>query len=181
MSVGRTIRWLLVAVALLVTAPAAPAQVNSNIAPVNLNAVLTPRLTVVASPATVNFAMLPGTVGQGDSPITIQSRWVLPIFTYIFTDCWAYFTVPGAALTNGAGNNIPAARVRGSVNGGAYNAFTNASPFSAASLRIYRVNTFFLNRNVQRTDTLALQIDTTGLGLPAGTYTGVLVIQARAL
>jgi hypothetical protein len=37
------------------------------------------------------------------------------------------------------------------------------------------------NRNAGRSDTLALQIDTTGLGLPAGTYTGVLTIQAQAI
>jgi hypothetical protein len=37
------------------------------------------------------------------------------------------------------------------------------------------------NRNSSRNDTVDLRIDTTGLGLPASTYTGVLNIQAQAI
>ena len=37
------------------------------------------------------------------------------------------------------------------------------------------------NRNSSRVDNLAMQIDTTGLGLPAGIYTGVMTIQAQAI
>jgi hypothetical protein len=37
------------------------------------------------------------------------------------------------------------------------------------------------NRNSSHSDTLNLNINTTGLALPAGTYTGTLHIQAQAL
>jgi hypothetical protein len=37
------------------------------------------------------------------------------------------------------------------------------------------------NRNGASSDTLDLRINTAGLGLPAGTYTGVLNIQAQAI
>jgi hypothetical protein len=173
-------------VALLIAATSASAQNNSNVAAVNLNAVVNPQLAVAVSPATVNFAMVPGSSDRGDSVITIQTAWNLP-FGYSFfiaqVSLWAYFTTPGAALTDGAGNNIPAANVRGSVNGGAYTPFTTAGPFSAAGLRIFSQNVITIGalRRGTRTDTLDLEIDTAGLGLPAGVYTGVLNIRAQAI
>lgn len=177
--------WVFCAVVLLF-APSATAQANSNAAGVNLNAVLNPQLTVNASPATVNFNLPPGGTDIGDSPVTISTRWILPVgFSGFFANVslWAYFTSPAAALSNGAGNNIPAARVSGSVNGGAFAPFTTAGPFSPASRRIFSqfVFTFGPFAQGQRTDSLNLQLDTSGLGLPAGAYTGVLVIQARAI
>ena len=173
--------------ALVVLAPGAGAQVNSNVAGVNLNAVLNPLLAVNATPFTVNFAMQPGASDIGDSPITINTRWILPFVPgkpNINLSLYAYFTAPAAALTNGLGNNIPASKVSGSINGGAYAAFTTASPFSAASLVIFaqQIKTTPGNPGSgQRIDSLDMQIDTSGLGLPAGTYTGVLVIRAQAI
>ena len=40
---------------------------------------------------------------------------------------------------------------------------------------------FFSNNPATRTDSLNLQINTTGLNLPAGAYTGVLHIQAQVI
>jgi hypothetical protein len=61
--------------------------------------------------------------------------------------------------------------------------FTGASPFSAnASITVVNalaINNF--NRSANRADNVALQIDTTGLNLPAGTYTGVMTVQAQAI
>ncbi|MGH9816707.1 MAG: hypothetical protein ACRD5F_00920 [Candidatus Acidiferrales bacterium] len=177
--------WVLCA-ALLLFAQSAAAQANSNAAGVNLNAVLNPQLTVNASPATVNFTLPPGGTDTGDSPVTISTRWILPFgYSFFFANVslWAYFTSPAAALSNGAGNNIPAARVSGSLNGGAFAPFTTAGPFSPASRQIFSQGVFTIPpfSQGQRTDSLNLQIDTSGLGLPAGIYTGVLVIQARAI
>lgn len=177
--------WVFCAI-LLLFAHSAGAQANSNAAGVNLNAVLNPQLTVNASPATVNFNLPPGGTDIGDSPVTISTRWILPFgFSGFFANVslWAYFTSPAAALSNGAGSNIPAARVSGSVNGGAFAPFTTAGPFSPAGRQIFSqfVLTIPPFSQGQRTDSLNLQIDTSGLGLPAGTYTGVLVIQARAI
>lgn len=180
----RYVVTMLAAMALM--APAAGAQVNSNAPGVNLNAVLNPILAVNATPFTVNFAMQPGAADIGDSPVTINTRWILPFGFSGFVanlSLYAYFTNPAAALTDGSGNNIPAANVRGSVNGGAYAPFTTPGPFSPASRVIFSQNVITIGflANGQRIDSLDLQIDTAGLGLPAGNYAGVLVIQARAI
>jgi hypothetical protein len=61
--------------------------------------------------------------------------------------------------------------------------FTGASPFSGATA-LTVVNALAItnaNRNSNRADNLALQIDTTGLGLPSGAYTGVMTIRAQAI
>lgn len=164
-----------------VAVPAARAQVSSAPAAVNLRAVINPRLAVVVTPGTVNFTLAPaGGVSTGSTPLLITTAWSLQQGTNNVT-LWAYFSAAGSALSNGA-SNIPSARVRGSVNGGAFTAFTQNSPFGAArSLRIFRQRIRNNNRVGQRSDTLNLQIDTTGLLLSPGTYTGVLNIQARAI
>jgi hypothetical protein len=95
---------------------------------------------------------------------------------------YAYFTTPAAALTDGAGDNIPSASVAGSFNGGAFTAFTGTSPFAAgSSMTLFDQFIFIFNFFGTRTDSLNLRINTTGLNLPAGTYTGLLHIQAQAL
>jgi hypothetical protein len=95
---------------------------------------------------------------------------------------YAYFTSAAAALTDGAGDNIPSTNVSGSVNGGAFGAFTGASPFAAASsVTISTIRILGNNKSGNQSDTLNMRINTTGLNLPAGNYTGVLTIQAQAL
>ncbi len=180
------IRVLLLALAALFAASSANAQLNSNRPTVNLNAVVSPSLAVAASPATVNFNGLPNTVVNGNVPVSITTAWNMPVgFSGFVADisCWAYFTAPAVALTNGAGSNIPANRVSGSVNGGAFAPFNTVGPFSTASRQIFAQTVLSLGGLTQssRTDSLALRIDTTGMGLPAGVYTGVLRIQARAI
>ena len=95
---------------------------------------------------------------------------------------YAYFANPAAALTDGANDNIPSASVSGSYNGGAFTAFSGSSPLAAgSSLTLFNQFFFiFFTNPGARTDTLNLQINTTGLNLPAATYTGVLHIQAQA-
>ena len=174
--------WLLALLALSqVVALPAQAQVSSARPTVNLRAVINPRLAVVVTPGNVNFILpFTGGVSNGDAPLQITTAWSLPRGTNNVT-LWAYFSNRLSALSNGT-NNIPSARVRGSVNGGGFNAFTRNSPFGAArSLRIFRQRIRNNNRIGQRSDTLSLQINTVGLPLSPGTYTGVLLIQARAI
>jgi hypothetical protein len=159
----------------------AGAQLNSNPAAVNLNAVLTSGLTIIAAPGLVNFNLVRNGTATGSSPVTIMTSWRLPLVFGNIVE-YAYFTNAAAALTDGAGDNIPSASVSGSFNGGAYTAFTGASPLAAGS-SITLFNQFFFiffTNPGTRTDTLNLQINTTGLNLPAATYTGVLHIQAQA-
>jgi hypothetical protein len=119
--------------------------------------------------------------------INITTSWSLPT-RYTAVQEFAYFNSSAAALTDGAADNIPSAKVSGSANGAAFATFTGASPFAAgSSLQIFSTDPAGGNNqnnggnNTQtRTDTLSLRIDTTGLNLPAGTYTGILNIRAQA-
>jgi hypothetical protein len=84
--------------------------------------------------------------------------------------------------TSNATYTIPVGSVTGSVNGGAATAFTGTSPFATgSSLNVAHVNITGVNKNSSESDSLALTVDTTGAGLPAGTYTGTLFIQAQAI
>jgi hypothetical protein len=172
---------LLLASSFLFACPGARAQLNANIANVNLTATLSTSLTVSATPGLVNFALVPNGTANGSSTITITTAWTLQPSVGAVT-CYAYFIAPGTALSDGAGDNIPSANVSGSADAGAFAAFTANSPFAAgSSLQIFRERIIGTNKTKTRSDTLNLQISTAGLALPAGTYTGVLRIQAQAL
>jgi hypothetical protein len=158
------------------------AQLNSKTAAVSLNAALSSSITVTAAPGLVNFNLPPSGVANGSVPVSITTSWVLPVLFGQVTE-YGYFANPAAALADGVGDNIPSANVSGSFDGGAFTVFTGTSPFAAGS-SMTLFNQFvliLLNTSATRTDTLNLRIDTTGLGLPAATYTGVLHIQAQAI
>ncbi len=166
---------------LLLTGSPAHAQLNSNIAGVNLAANLTTSLTVTASPGLVNFALIPSGIANGSATITVNTSWTLSPSVGAVTT-YAYFTSAPAALSDGAGDNIPSSSVSGSVNGGAFGAFTGASPFAAgSSVTLSSTRILGNNKTGNHSDTLNMRINTTGLSLPAGNYTGVLSIQAQAL
>jgi len=151
----------------LVLAPASHAQLNSNVATVNLNAVLGETLTVSAGPATVNFTLVPSGTANGSAPVSITTTWALAT-TRTDVSLYAYFST-GNALTDGAGNNIPTANVDGSVNSGPAGAFTGATPFGANGMTVFSQALGVGTYNDNRADTIDLTIDTTGLGLPSAT------------
>jgi hypothetical protein len=159
----------------------ADAQLKSNPAAVSLNATLSSGITITAAPGLVNFNLVRNGTATGSAPISITTSWTLPLIFGNISE-YAYFTNSTAALTNGASNNIPSASVSGSLNGGAFTAFTGSSPLAAgSSITVFNQFFFiFFTNPGSRTDSLNLQINTTGLSLPAGTYTGVLHIQAQA-
>jgi hypothetical protein len=159
----------------------AEAQVNSNSATVNLTATLPESLTISATPASVNFTLASSGTAAGSSQISITTAWAL-LATRSSLTLYAFASSSTAALTDGSGDNIPAANLTGSPNGGAFSAFTGNSPFgTGTSLTIFTQAITTGNLNATRTDTLNLSINTTGLSLPVGTYTGVLTIRAQAL
>ena len=177
----RGIALALLAAALALIPSRASAQLNSQVATVNLNATLGSAITITAAPGLVNFTLLRSGISTGSAPVSITTTWALPFLIGRVNE-YAYFTSSVAALTDGAADNIPSANVAGSFNGGAFTAFTGASPFAAgSSMTLFSQFIFIFNINATRTDTLNLRIDTTGLNLPAATYTGVLHIQAQAL
>ena len=159
----------------------AQAQLKSNTASVNLAANLTTSLTVTASPGLVNFPLVRNGIANGSATITVNTSWTVN-FLIGTVKTYAYFTSAAAALTDGAGDNIPSSSVSGSVNGGAFGAFTGSSPFAAgSSIALSSTTIFLFNTTGNHSDTLNMRINTTGLNLPAGNYTGVLIIQAQAL
>lgn len=178
--ISRALVFLLLAAVAALAPPRASAQVKSNSATVTLNATLPTSITIVASPGNVNFALVRSGVATGSSPISITTTYVLPTSFGNLTE-YAYFTTAAAALSDGAGDNIPSSSVSGSYNGGAYTAFTGASPYAAgSSITLFtQFIFFFFNGNGTRTDSLNLQISTVGLNLPAATYTGTLHIEAQ--
>ena len=101
----------------LMVAPASQAQINSNVATVNLNAVLSESITVSAAPGLVNFALVGSGVSAGSAQVAIDTTWSLST-ARTNVAVYAYFTAAAAALTDGAGNDIPSSAVSGSVNGG---------------------------------------------------------------
>jgi hypothetical protein len=172
---------VLVILGIFIVASPAQAQLNSLGSGVNLNAVMTTSLTVNAAPGLVNFTLVPSGTATGSSVITVTTAWTLrPSVGAVTT--YAYFTSAAAALTDGVGDNIPSSSVSGSVNGGAFGAFTGASPFAAgSSITLSSTKILGNNRSSNHVDTLNLMISSVGLALPAATYTGVLNIQAQAL
>jgi len=171
-----------VALAMFVS-PAARAQLNSGPSTVALNATLSESLTLSVAPNTVNFTLVPNGTANGNSAVSITTTWVLAR-TRTTVSVYAYFTST-TALTDGGtpANTVATSKFNGNINGGAYSAFTGgSSPWGANSILVYTkslggAGTF----NSSHTDTLGLQVDTTGLTLPAGTYTGTLNIQAQAI
>lgn len=174
----------LAAIALAMSvSPTARAQLNSGASTVALNATLSESLTLSVAPNTVNFTLVPNGTANGNSTVSITTTWVLAR-TRASVSVYAYFTST-TALTDGGSpaNTVATSKINGNINGGAYSAFIGgSSPWGANSILVYTKNlggagTF----NSSHTDTLGLQVDTTGLSLPAGTYTGTLNIQAQAI
>jgi hypothetical protein len=161
--------------------PASHAQtLNSNNATVNLNAIMSESLTVAAGPATVNFTPLaPNGLTNGDNPVAITTTWALKS-SHTSVKLYAYFASANA-LTDGSGDNIPTSKVTGKIDGAAVGTpFTGVTPFGNG-VTVFSLTLGAGTYNSTHADTIALTIDTTGLNLPAATYTGLLNVQAQAL
>jgi hypothetical protein len=189
----------ILSLALLVGALLVPAaswgQAVSNVGTVTLNATLPEALTVnVTSGGTVTFTLAANTASNaGSTTSTIATAWVLkPGRTSV--GVWAWVANGAAALTDGAGDNIPASAVSAAATGsgsagGALN--TSASggagvpafitPAAATGVQIGSVAIGLLNKVGATTTTLTWNISTTfNPQLPANFYTGTVNIQAQA-
>jgi hypothetical protein len=172
------------ALAALTSAISAHAQVRSSGAsPIALSAVLTQSLTVSLSGNAVSFNLVAGSPNNpGSASITATTTWILnqSIGT---VGVFAFFSSATAALTDGAGHNIPSSDFQISSNGGAFNPLTNTVPFGGANAGLPVSYTLILGNNKSsRTDTMKFNINLSPLpSLPTGSYTGTLTVQAQAI
>ncbi len=139
-------------------------------------------LGISASPSTISLTLVAGGQAFGSSAISIQTAANLSVLSSL--SLYAFFT-NSAALSSSSGDTIPASMVYGRCPTGsptAFTAFTQSAPFSAASgLQLYRTGNLVMLGS-GRTDSLFLMIDLSATPqLPAGSYTGTLILQAQAL
>jgi len=161
---------------------------QSNIAQIDLTAHLNESLTLTVNSGTdIDFTLLANTaVNSGNLTTSVTTAWVLKP-SRAAVQVWAYFGSAAAAMNGTAGNlvTIPSSAIKIQVGGGAnpFNAMTAVSPFNAAASGLMIGSTAILgnNKNSNRTDVLAYQIDTTVVPqLPADDYAGIMNIQAQA-
>jgi hypothetical protein len=173
------------ALGLAVLAGRSQAQVlNSGAKTITLQAVLTDSITVSLSGNAVNFNLAPGSANNpGSLGITATTSWTLkPSVGNL--NLYAFFSSSAAALTDGAGDNIPSADFLISDNAGPFTALTNTVPFGGANagLQVSSIKIIGTNKSGSRTDLMNFNINLSTLPqLPAGTYTGTLTIQAQAI
>lgn len=179
------VRIAVAMLAMVTLSSLASAQLNSGAQAITLNASLTESLTLSLSANTVNFTLTAGSAANaGSTNVTATTAWVLkPSRTAV--GVYAYFANAAAALTDGAGNNIPSSAFFIADNGGASTALTNTVAFGGANggLQLANVAITGANKNSNRSDVMAFNINLTGgtlPQLPAGTYSGTLNIQAQA-
>jgi hypothetical protein len=185
MKAGRILWAAMVGVSMTLSASVASAQLNSNTATIALNAKLTESLSVTLSAPAVNFTLSAGSAtNAGSTGITATTAWTLAAGRTA-VGVYAYFNNATAALTDGAGDNIPSSAFYIADNAGTSNALVNTVPFGGANagLQLANVAITTTNRSSTHTDAMAFNINLSGgtlPQLPANTYTGTLNIQAQA-
>ena len=173
---------LLVAAAMF-AAPASAQVRNSGASPIALNAVLSDSITLTLSGNAVNFTLVGGSPNNpGSTGITATTTWLLrPSVNSL--RLYAFFSSSTAALSDGAGHNIPSADFQISDNGGAFAALSNTVPFGGANagLRVSSVLILGFSKTGTHSDAMNFNINLAPLpNLPTGVYTGTLTIQAQA-
>ena len=146
-------------------------------------------LSISAMPASVTFHLVPNGIATGSSAVQITTTWDGSICFFICTvNVYAYFANSNAALSGGSPIvQIPSSAVLGQVPTGiptGFTPFTQSNPYggAGASLQLFQQSVFLLTFGSTRTDALNLEINLANQpALPAGTYTGILYIQAQSL
>jgi len=173
----------LVISAILFAAQGRAQVLNSGASPIALNAVLPDSITLTLSAHAVNFTLVGGSANNpGSTGITATTSWVMKPSVGTL-NVYAFFSSSAAALTDGAGHNIPSADFQISDNGGAFAALTNTVPFGGANagLQVSSVPIRGYNKTGTNSDLMTFNINLAPLpNLPAGVYTGTLTIQAQA-
>ena len=173
---------LLFATVMVVASAGAQVQ-NSGASPIALNAALSDSITLTLSGNAVNFTLTGGSANNpGSTGSTATTNWVLkPSVNSL--KLYAFFSSSTAALSDGAGHNIPSADFEISANGGGFAPLTNTVAFGGANagLQISSVPIRGYNKTGTNSDLMTFNINLAPLpNLPAGIYTGTLTIQAQA-
>lgn len=139
-------------------------------------------ISVSTSPTSVNLPLVPGGRSAISPTITISYAVNLTVLTNF--SLYASFATT-SALTDSAGDVIPSSAVFGQCPNGtptSFTAFTQSGPFaSGSSLMVYQMSSL-ATLLATRSQTCSLLIDLTNLPqLPAGSYSGNLVLQAQVL
>jgi hypothetical protein len=169
--------------AILFSAPCRAQVLNSGASPITLNAVLQDSITLTLSSHAVNFTLVAGSANNpGSTGITATTTWVMkPSVNSL--NLYAFFSSSTAALSDGAGHNIPSADFQISDNGGAFAPLTNTVAFGGANagLQVSSVPIRGYNKTGTNSDVMTFNINLAPLpNLAAGVYTGTLTIQAQA-
>lgn len=143
-------------------------------------------LTVSVNPSTVSFSLTSGGIASGSGPVVITTSWSFVALRSAI-NVYGSFASVSAALSDGAGHNIASSSVLGQVPTGlplTFTAFAQTGPFGAGggSLRLLSQSITVLTLTGSRNDTLNFRVDLSSTPqLPAGVYTGTIVVQAQAL
>jgi len=150
-------------------------------------------LTVSATPTAISFTLVKGGTATASAPVVITTT-LYGVSGLSSLTLYGYFSSFSAALTDGRAtpDNIPSSAVLGLVSTGtptSYTPFTQSDAVGTAGATLQLFSTSSLlslgclpATAVCRTDSLNLEISLSGLPqLPAGTYTGTLILQAQAL
>jgi hypothetical protein len=183
----RALRLALGALCLLLPVAPAGAQVLTGMTPVTLQATIPSSLSIVIpTGGSRNFTLYQGALANGSVAAAVRTSWNVNPGKTGAISLYGYFSTPSAALT-GPTYSIASTYVEGRMLTGSpttYTPFTQTNPVGPAggSLLLFSEAITGVNKNKTRTDNLDVRINlTTSPVVPAGTYTGTLRLQARAL
>lgn len=145
-------------------------------------------ITVSGVPPSITFD---NSANPTTGALAITTTWNVNV-TRTHVDMNLFFATPTAVLSDGSGHNIPAANVFANKNGGAFSICNKPNTNAAAELQAVVVSggvcnvgsavaITSANQTGSITDTYTLQLQNlSSLGIPAGSYTGIVSFVAGA-
>jgi hypothetical protein len=179
-------KWVGLAAILAMTLSApvwAASAITSNAPTVTLQATQPESISVtLGSISQVNFTDL-SALDAGDNAVTWTTNWNLDPTAHPTVNSCVYFA-SSTALTGGVNSqNIPTTSVKGQPGAtGSFSAITGSACGQSNALQISTtpIVSGTNNNNGSKSDSVALEVDPTGLGLAPGTYNGTLYIVSVA-
>jgi len=153
---------------------------RDNQASILLTATLPSQLRLSLSDAFLDINISDPTQPSATAALPVTSSWVLDASSSQ-VELVAFFDSPVSALTDGAGDFIPANHVLGGLTAGDMQPFAEISQAGAASRILFRQSISRANVSASRSDTLNIQVmPISDLGAHDGDYRGVLHLRLIA-